>query len=150
MADIIPSPSFTDPGWVPEYEHLNPEQRLDILSKSIKLERGFLRFLASLDGKYDEFQLGKGKRDDFEWVLKYERSDGNIRLKYSYRYKYKNSPWRSISASPVVFIRSLVSGQWESFKRFELDADFDYWTITGAAIRVDIGNVLQRIIRAAK
>jgi hypothetical protein len=117
-----PSDSFNDPGWIPGYGNLNPSQRTNILVDSIWLERRLIHYLASV-ARFNEIKIAEGVSLAIEWRLMVKRSDGNVRLEFSY--KYQRPTWTSIRASPVVFIRTFISGQYEEFQRFVADADFN-------------------------
>jgi hypothetical protein len=145
MATYSPSPSFNDPGWIPGYWNLTPEERNSILDKSIRIESHLKRKLQ--DTQIEELELGEGNIGALEWTLMFLREDdGNVRLVFSYMTD-KDPYWRSIRASPVVFVRSFMSGQWEGFKRFEVDAGFDAWTLASPVMRPVLGGVFSRLIR---
>jgi hypothetical protein len=141
MATYPPSPSFNDPGWIPGYWNLTPEERISVLVKSMRIEDHMKRKL-----HMEEMELGEGTFGTAEWNLMFLQEDGNVRLVFSY-ISDGDSRWRSIRASPVVFIRSFMSGQWEGFKRFEMDAGFDTWMLASPGMRPVLGGVFSRIIR---
>jgi hypothetical protein len=142
-ASLPPSESFNDPGWIPGYWNLNPSQRANILADSIWLERRLIRYLASV-ARFNEINIGEGESGGREWRLKIKRSDGNVRLEFSY--KFHSPTWSSLRASPVVFIRSFISGQYEQFQRFDVDADFNSSIFMDDQIRPQIYDALYRFL----
>jgi hypothetical protein len=143
MADITPSPSFNDPDWVPGFENLTPDERLRILENSIWIENSLRQYIASATPFAELILREDTFGDEFEWKLKIRSLDGNVRLVYSYR--LNSQQWKSVSASPVVFIRSVISGQWEDFQRFDMDAGFDEHYLVSDVTRQEILNVFVRL-----
>jgi hypothetical protein len=135
MAALPPSPSssFGDPGWIPGYENLTPEQRQDALNKSMWMEAKLREHVQQVNDKF--VRLGVRKFGDVQWILEYRNKDGQDSLVFQHRHYPEGNTWYTISAPMRIFIRSLVSGQYENLSRFSADPGFEGWIFTGEFMR---------------
>jgi hypothetical protein len=153
MADITPSPSFNDPDWVPGFENLTPVQRYDALNQSKWIEEKLRVYLSETDS--DEIHLGDGylQREapdpNINWALLCKRKDGNTWIEFVYHlvgYEPYEKIWLSARASPVVFIRCVVTGFYEDFQRFEVDPGFETRILSDIDVRQDIGDIFTNVL----
>jgi hypothetical protein len=146
MAAFNPSSSFGDPDWIPGYENLTPAQRYDALNKSKWIEEKLIDHVQQLDVDY--LKLGERINGDVQWILEYGKDDGVDLLEFRYRRYPGGTSWCIFSASVHIFVRSLVSGQYENLTRFRMSSNpgCENWVFTSDSMREKLGELFTSLL----